>query len=228
MDIYKKPKDDGKKKKRENIGHTFVRMLPEENADGGSRVLAVFVEKLDPDTEYEIVFTHEEMDEDLTSAESSQESAVGTTFSLKLHFAEEGCCESYNGSATVLPGDIDSISREHRWVPGMRESSFLLGTRPNLRLFGQEDDAVAPYQPKQTKVYSTHGTNPMVKAGKEATMRTPIVVTTIPFDVLTPMEMFSVGLYDYSHAGSSLLNIGIVSSETAAIVAMADQGKYYS
>ena len=62
----------------------------------------------------------------------------------------------------------------------------------------------------------------MTKAGKAATLRAPIVVHTIPFDVLTPMEMFSVGLYDYSHAGSSLLNVAIVSRDSAAMVAMAD------
>ena len=123
-------------------------MLPEQA--GASRVTAVFYDNLEPNTEYQLVFTHEAMDEELGSTEASQYGAAGTTFSLKLHFSESGCCGSNNGSGSVLPADIDAVSREHRWVPGLRESSFLLGTRPNLRLFGQDEADMAPYQPKTT------------------------------------------------------------------------------
>jgi hypothetical protein len=67
-----------------------------------------------------------------------------------------------------------------------------------------------------------------VKTGSGSKIKSPVIVAAIAFDVLTPMEMFSVGLYDYSNSGSTLLNISIVSRESLSIVAMSDQGKYYS
>ena len=47
------------------------------------------------------------------------------------------------------------------------------------------------------------------------------LLASIPFTVEVPSEMFTAGIYDYSHGGGSLLNLVVYSAEVDKMVAMA-------
>jgi len=56
----------------------------------------------------------------------------------------------------------------------------------------------------------------------------PVIVASIPFKVEAHQENFYAGLYDYSHGGATMLNLAIIGGTEKQLIAMANQGKYYS
>lgn len=59
-------------------------------------------------------------------------------------------------------------------------------------------------------------------------MGEPVIVASIPFKVEAHQENFYAGLYDYSHGGATMLNLAIIGGTEKQLIAMANQGKYYS
>ena len=67
---------------------------------------------------------------------ASREDEPNGYFNLKLHFSEGMLMHSLvSNGVNNLPRNIDQISKVSKMVAGMHPSTFLMGTRPNLKLF---------------------------------------------------------------------------------------------
>jgi hypothetical protein len=77
------------------------------------------------------------------------------------------------------------------------------------------------------EVYRSHQQT-RSKDEKLALVGEPVIIAKIPFKVEAHQENFYAGLYDYCHAGASMLNLAIMGGEENQLISMATQGKYYS